>query len=180
MTPLIVPALGFLFIYLLTREASAMPKPSTQTPTPTPQPSRGTIPATGKPTRGERNNNPGNIRINPAWTWQGQMGADSGGYVIFNTVENGVRAMTKDLKTKIARGLNTIAKIIPVYAPEFENPTSSYISRVSEWAAIPKDKVIDPSNKVQMLAIISAMIRFENGRVSYAPSVIMAGINSAG
>ena len=159
-----------------------MPKQSTPTPTPTPtpEPSRGVIPATGKPTRGERNNNPGNIRINSAWTWQGQTGADSDGYVIFNTVENGVRAMTKDLKTKIARGLNTIAKIIPVYAPEFENPTSTYITRVSEWAATPKDKVIDPANKVQMLAIVSAMIRFENGRVSYAPSVIMAGINAAG
>jgi hypothetical protein len=128
-------------------------------------------------TRGERNNNPGNIRFDTRWTWQGQVGKDAGDYLIFDTAQNGVRAMTRDLLAKITRGENTITKILYIYAPPSDNnPTPAYIASVSEWSGIGKDIVIAPDDKSRMNALVTAMIRFENGRVLWQASVITAGV----
>jgi hypothetical protein len=128
-------------------------------------------------TRGERNNNPGNLRFDTRWTWQGQVGKDEGNYLIFDTVKNGIRAMTRDLLAKIKRGENTITKILNIYAPPSDNnPTQVYIARVSEWSGIAKDIPISPDDKSRVYALVTAMIRFENGRVLWQSSVISSGV----
>lgn len=46
--------------------------------------------------RGIRNNNPGNIDFNSRNNWQGQLGVETGGrFAIFDTPENGIRALGK-------------------------------------------------------------------------------------
>lgn len=130
-------------------------------------------------TRGERNNNPGNIRFDSRWTWQGQIGKDKDGYLLFDTVENGIRAIGKDLLSKFSRGLNTVRKIIEVYAPSFENNTEAYISAVSRSLGVEDSAVIDLYKTGTMQAFITAIIKHENGRVSYSSSVINSGVRKA-
>lgn len=124
------------------------------------------------PTRGERNNNPGNIRFNSAYKWQGQVGEDSGGYLVFDNAGNGIRAVARDLLTKYRRGLDTVGKIIAVYAPEFENPTAAYATKVASDVGVTVGAKINLENPDQLWRLVSAMIRFENGRVSYTPAFI--------
>jgi SAM-dependent methyltransferase len=78
-------------------------------------------------------NNPGNIE-------QGQKYAGETGetyandrdrpFVVFDSPEMGVRALAKDLTTKIKRHKGDIEKIITEYAPNNENDTQEYINFV--------------------------------------------------
>ena len=121
-------------------------------------------------TRGFRNNNPGNLKAGPAW--RGVVGVDRAGFAIFDTMENGVRALGKDLTAKMGRGLDTVREIINVYAPPSENPTSSYVAKVSEWLGVSPDA---PLTSRDLPDLISAIIRFENGKTLDA-RVINAGV----
>jgi hypothetical protein len=122
--------------------------------------------------KGIRNNNPGNIEYNPNIKWQGQIGLD-GVYLIFDTPQNGIRALAKDLHNKMARGLKTIATIIPVYAPPSENNTAAYIADVS------KDLGVGPAitlNDSHLPAFVKAIIKHENGIQPYPDDLIAQGI----
>lgn len=113
-----------------------------------------------KNTRGFRNNNPGNLRWSGAFTWQGQVGQDPEGYVIFDTMENGVRAMTKNLRTYMGRGTDTIREIITRYAPSHENPTNAYISFLATKLGVGPDV---PLGEGRMYDLVRYIIQFENG-----------------
>lgn len=132
-------------------------------------------------TRGERNNNPGNIR--PAgYTWQGQTGIDSGSmgsYVIFSTPEYGIRAIAKDLLTKFGRGLDTVSAIITAYAPPSENPTASYISAVSQSLGVMSFSQLNLRDVSTLTNFVYAIIKHENGRVIYTPAQIAEGVSMA-
>lgn len=132
-------------------------------------------------TRGERNNNPGNIR--PAgYTWQGQSGIDSGSmgsYLIFSTPEYGIRAISKDLLTKFGRGLNTVEKIITAYAPPSENPTASYIAAVSQSLGVMSFSTLNLRDVSTLTNFVYAIIKHENGRVIYTPAQIAEGVSMA-
>lgn len=73
--------------------------------------------------RGVRNRNPGNIDFNPANHWVGQIGKEPGSrFCLFDTPENGIRALRKLLHTYYNKhGLHTVASIIKRWAPEVEN-----------------------------------------------------------
>lgn len=127
--------------------------------------------------RGIRNNNPGNIRYNKRITWDGQTGADAGGYVIFESAFKGIRAMARDLITKQGRGLNTIAKIIPVYAPEQDNnDVAAYVASVEKRAVIGRDL---PLMAHHMEPLVKAMIHHENGLQPYGDDLIRSAIAAA-
>jgi hypothetical protein len=116
--------------------------------------------------RGYRNKNPGNLRpLSGGQKWVGQVGVDTqgsaAGYVIFDSFENGIRALARDIKTKTARGLNTIAKIIPVFAPATENNVYAYIAEVEKNAGIPRNQVL---TEADLLPLVKAMARHELGR----------------
>ena len=84
------------------------------------------------PTRGERNNNPGNIERNTI-KWLGMSGIQSDSrFCSFTTPAYGIRALGK-LVTNYYHNykLNTIAKIINRWAPAIENNTDAYINAVS-------------------------------------------------
>lgn len=135
--------------------------------------------STAGTTRGERNNNPGNIRFNPNWVWLGQTGQDDMGYLIFDSASNGVRAMAKDLLAKYSRGLDTVRKIITVYAPPSENPTETYIRTIAADIGVHPDRELTLTDRATLTNMVRAMIRFENGRVSFDGAVIQTGIRKA-
>tara|TARA_Y100000114_G_C11566674_1_gene234403 strand:- start:41 stop:562 length:522 start_codon:yes stop_codon:yes gene_type:complete len=78
---------------------------------------------------GIRNNNPGNLR-----PYEGELYAGSSdikdNFIVFDTAENGLRGLARDIQTKVNRKLNTIDSLTKVYAPEGENPTESYVNTV--------------------------------------------------
>ncbi len=63
-------------------------------------------------TRGYRNNNPGNLEVIPGG-WVGQVGIDStangNNFAIFDTPENGIRALMQNIISKVARNF-TVSK----------------------------------------------------------------------
>jgi hypothetical protein len=131
-------------------------------------------------TRGERNNNPGNIRYNPAFSpWQGQTGADAAGYLTFDTPENGIRAIGKDLLSKARRGLVTVRAIVTVYAPPSENNTGAYIKAVSDGLGVGADDPLDFADQDTVAAFVREIIQHENGLVNYTDTQIAAAIRSA-
>lgn len=130
--------------------------------------------------RGIRNNNPGNIKSGIAW--QGAVG-DDGTFVIFDDDTWGLRAMAKDLTTKInSDGLTTIQDIISAYAPPSENDTATYIAAVaSDTGFAPTDVLTaDPQT---LHALIRAIANHENGdqgSALIADADIDQGIQMAG
>jgi hypothetical protein len=125
-------------------------------------------------TRGFRNNNPGNL-LDAGIAWVGLTGRDDAGYAIFDSLTHGIRAMTKDLLTKMGRGLNTVRAIVTVYAPPSENPTEDYIASVSSEMGVGPD---DPLTVGNIYDLVSAMIYFENGQHANAAD-LSAGVNAA-
>lgn len=123
-------------------------------------------PGSGLP-RGIRNNNPGNIKRS-ATPWRGKIPQSNETDPIFEEFvdkPHGTRAMIKVLQTYQSRyGLNTIRKILGRYAPNSENPTSTYVSYVAKHAAMGVDIPFNTKSVTDMRPVIKAMAQFENGR----------------
>lgn len=114
--------------------------------------------------RGYRNNNPGNIRIN--WDkFQGEViPSQDKEFKQFESMAYGYRAIFKILRNyQINYKLNTIRQMISRWAPENENDTANYISFVSERSGIPADDPIRTDNREMMIRMVAAMSRVENG-----------------
>lgn len=119
-----------------------------------------------KTSRGIRNNNPGNLRISEN-AWQGKVPVaqnTDGAFEQFISPEYGIRALFIDLRSKINRGLNTIDKIMHVYAPTNENNTIAYITAIENMTGIGRNKTITVN---EIPAIIPAIIKVENGSQPY-------------
>lgn len=112
-----------------------------------------------------RNNNPGNIRYSIYNNWIGQTGFDYRGFCIFDTLENGIRAMIKLVLNYISQGFNTINLIVGKYAPPNENDTSVYASNVSGWSLYPINKTISINDESILTEVIKAMIRMETSTI---------------
>lgn len=121
---------------------------------------------------GVRNNNPGNIKWNALNNWVGQMGKDSQGHIIFDTIENGIRAMNITLRNYRKSGRNTIRKVIQgdgLRAGWAEGNQAPYIKYLSSRMEKPSDEVLTDSDQ---RALIEGIIGFENRNYSYPESVI--------
>lgn len=114
--------------------------------------------------RGYRNNNPGNIRINGD-KFQGEViPSQDKEFKQFENMAYGYRAIFKILRNyQINYKLNTIRQMISRWAPKKENDTANYISVVSERSGIPADDPIRTDNREMMIRIVAAMSRVENG-----------------
>lgn len=127
------------------------------------------------PTRGERNNNPGNI-VRDGDHWQG-MAADQSGdsrFVVFETAHFGIRALGVILKNyQRKHGLKTVREIITRWAPpEDHNNTEAYISAVAGEMGVEDTATIDLNGHGTMRGLVVGVIRHENGRVAYGDDVI--------
>lgn len=114
--------------------------------------------------RGFRNFNPGNLR-----EASGMTGKDRGGYAQFASMEDGYRAMVKQVAMYRNAGLENIESIIRKWSPESENNTASYVSSVVQsmqkqlGESITARSKLDLNNSQVMDALIDAMINHENG-----------------
>lgn len=127
-----------------------------------------------KPTRGERNNNPGNIERGTI-RWQGMADDQSGDkrFIVFKTPEDGIRALGKLLfNYQHIHGLTTVRQIVNRWAPPVENDTYSYVNAVASEVEVGPDDKIDLSDSTTLSKLVTAIIRHENGRVIYAESMI--------
>ena len=116
--------------------------------------------------RGLRNNNPGNIRQSSTkYLGEVQPSQDSA-FKQFQSIDYGYRAMFVLIEHYYRkRGLKTIRQIISRYAPASENNTEGYIQQVASICFRSADEEIDITNKDEMVLLVSAMSRVENGRV---------------
>ncbi len=126
------------------------------------------IESSGGNSRGERNNNPGNIESGPYTKSQpGYVGSD-GRFAIFDTPENGRKAQENLLvKSYLAKGHNTPKKVIWRYGNDpgagDDKNVQNYVAYVSKKLGLGPDDII-PRSKVGELA--KYMREFETGNRS--------------
>lgn len=97
-----------------------------------------------------QNNNPGNL----LYAGQpGATGADSRGFAIFPTLQDGQAAEVNQINLDITRGtcatgapVTSLSDLISCLSPPSQNDTATYISNVSTWTGI------DPNANLQALA----------------------------
>lgn len=110
-----------------------------------------------------KRNNPGNIRHSAVY-WQGEVTPPGDTFCSFSTLEFGSRAMLKLLKRYIAvKQLNTVRKIIAVWAPPAENNTSAYTDYVARTLDVHPDDTLC-ANRDTLIALADAMTRVEHGK----------------
>lgn len=114
-------------------------------------------------TRGLRNNNPGNIRLDGT-TWQGEKPSKDKAFKSFKSMAWGYRAMLVVLHTyQTKHKLRTVREMIDRWAPPCENNTENYVSAVAEWSGVDADCIVTSKNRDVMVPIVAAMSRMENG-----------------
>ncbi len=114
--------------------------------------------------RGLRNNNPGNIRQSKV-RYKGEVRPSRDpDFKEFSSMAYGYRAMFVLLDTYRSRyGLNTIRQMLNRYAPPTENFTEGYVRFVADYSGVMPDEVIDTRSEKDMIPIVSAMSKIENG-----------------
>lgn len=133
------------------------------------------------PTRGERNNNPGNIDYNPRNAWVGQIGPEpEGRFARFSEAVYGIRAIGKLLRRYVAEGVaSTPFGLISKWAPAVENNTPGYVARVAADLGVTPNALIDLDDPAVLTAIGKAIITVENGRCVYDDATLERGIGMA-
>ncbi|MGB0713854.1 MAG: structural protein P5 [Gammaproteobacteria bacterium] len=140
---------------------------------------------TSMQTRGIRNNNPGNLRINPANKWQGRVPENQrtdNEFEQFVSPVMGIRAMAVLLiNYQDFHNLSTISDIIRRWAPpEDNNNTDAYVFSVARRTKIPPDMPLDLHRYEDLRPLLEAMIYHENGVQPYDDATIDAGLARAG
>lgn len=127
-------------------------------------------------TRGLRNNNPGNIeRTNIPWRGRDPNGTDTR-FETFKTVDEGIRAIGRSIKTNAGRGM-TVDQFINRWAPSNENNTSAYISRVESEVGVPAATRMSELDEEQVARLVSGIITVENGYNPFNTEFIKSAIN---
>jgi hypothetical protein len=134
--------------------------------------------------RGIRNNNPGNIDYNSANKWVGQTGKEAGAngrFAVFDSAENGIRALGKLLQTYYSKhGLRTVSAIIKRLAPKVENDTGAYIRSVAAGCGLEPSQDIKNIKDAKILGgLVRAIIKHENANYAYPEAVLIEGIRRA-
>lgn len=155
---------------------------------------------TRRPTRGVRNNNPGNIRHAAGTRWQGSSPSQPDReFVSFISPEMGVRALVRVLLTYEKRhGLRTVRGIIRRWAPpvgdrngsapggQYRQNTASYVDAVCRamtralGRTVSADEVLDMDSVEVMRPLVVAIIAHENAGYRYPDRVIDEGLRLAG
>lgn len=142
-----------------------------------------------EPTRGERNNNPGNINYVAGIKWQGQLGLElvppghcfDPRFARFDTPVNGIRALAKQLLVYEDRyDLRSPRKWVNRWAPGSDNNNDdSYLAFVCQSTGAGPDQDIDLHDLDDLCSVVIAFIGEENGRCLYDKDTIQAACRSA-
>lgn len=109
-----------------------------------------------------------NIRKGNSWKGERPVQQDAD-FEEFVSMEYGLRAGFKLMRNHITgfKGtrpkMNTIQKLIGVWAPRTENATDRYVRVVCQRTGYSPTQIIDPTNSVMMIAIAQAMVYVECG-----------------
>ena len=117
-----------------------------------------------KLSRGYRNCNPGNIRISGT-RYKGEVvPSQDTAFKQFTSMAYGYRAMFVLIHYYCrVLHLKTVRQIISRYAPPSENHTESYIRHVADAILRGPDSEIDLGSMDEMVLMVAAMSRVENG-----------------
>lgn len=137
--------------------------------------------------RGIRNNNPGNIKINPANRWRGRVPLaknTDGVFEQFTTMVEGVRCAAVLVENHFdRRGADTPRKLISIWAPAGgENPNHErYVQFVATLAnrGLP-DATWNLRDPVVMYRVLRAIFDFENGPGQVRDEDLIVGMAKAG
>lgn len=123
--------------------------------------------------RGIRNNNPLNIRRNPANGWRGRsIEQTDKDFEQFVSMLFGLRAAICILRNYLRSPMcSTLTKVISRWAPPSENVTTKYIKYVSDRTGIDPSARLVFSDKDKICRIVQAMAEVECGKQyeSYFP-----------
>ena len=132
-----------------------------------------------KPTRGERNNNPGNIRRSDS-AWRGKVASEDPEFECFDVAENGIRALAKLLIAYQRRhACRTVRQIVSRWAPPGENATAAYVVDVARALGVAPDAAVNCAQPAMLAAFVRAVIRHENGRCIYDTATLRAACAAA-
>jgi hypothetical protein len=134
------------------------------------------------PPRGIRNRNPGNIR-KTGDRWKGLAPAPvqtDPAFFVFEAPVWGIRAMAVILRNYQKRyGLNSLTQLVGRWAPAAESDTAAYLAAVSKEMGIgPRDR-LDLADRGTLRALVTSIIRHENGLQPYDPDTIDLAIDLA-
>lgn len=136
---------------------------------------------------GLRNNNPGNLEPGG---WQGELGVGDGGrFARYDTMENGIRGLAKNLiayqRHTDGNGgkIDTVREAISRWAPGNENNTAAYVAFVCSVLECKPDDAFDFTDPDFLFWMVTAIGEEENGHDAFLQNVtdaqIEAGINAA-
>lgn len=129
--------------------------------------------------RPQVNNNPFALIQKKPSPWQGLKGAQSDGFLTFENPMYGIRAGFINLvNTYLKKGIDTIEKIFPIYAPAGHgaNVPEDYIKRVVAITKIPRNQKLTYDN---LYALGKAIITHEEGKYWVTDEDYNAGFKSA-
>lgn len=127
----------------------------------------------------ERHNNPGNL------VFAGQRGATKGETVAghtfakFQSTEEGVAALYRQLQLYQKRGIDTLTEIMGVYAPEGANNTGAYIKALSKTTGLDPNQQLNFGDPATAAAMIRGISQHEAGKPYLNDQQILSGINMA-
>jgi hypothetical protein len=113
--------------------------------------------------RGELNNNPGNI-VRTLKLWPGEKPwhkSTDNVFKQFETMEYGLQALMRNLLSYFRSGNNTITKILDKWDPKPDD-NSNYILAVSKSTGFGPSQVLVPG-VTEIAALTRAIVDFENG-----------------
>jgi len=130
--------------------------------------------------RPTRNNNPLNIRTTNI-KWQGQIGTDAqnGGFCVFDTVENGLRAVFKNLRTyEKSYNRKTLREKLSKWAPSTEN-RATYPEEVAQMAGVGCDEVAPIDNVEYWVKVLPYWAKLEGYSRTITADQIRAAYKAA-
>lgn len=125
-------------------------------------------------------NNPFALIQEKPGSWKGLTGSKPNGFLIFENQMYGIRAGFINLvQTYLNRGLNTISKIMPVYAPAGHgaNDPAVYITLVENKTGIDRNTKI--STPEQIMKVGRAIVQVEEGSFWVNEKDFIDGFNAA-
>lgn len=130
-------------------------------------------------TRGERNNNPCNIRKTGAH-WFGAAPAQlDDDFVQFQHAEYGLRAAAKILQQYAGRGIDTPTSIISTWAPPSENDDKAYIDDFCTRTGFAPDQKLALDDPAVLASVLRGLVWHENGKQPYDDGTITTGVRLA-
>lgn len=138
------------------------------------------------PTRGERNNNPGNIEWHAGLqSFLGELGpelvpaGETPRFARFATAEAGIRAIGRILRSyREHDDIKTIGFAVARWAPAGENNAAAYLAAVCEQTGLAADHPLtdDAGDNAEL---VRAIIHQENGRCIYTDQTIADAVGEA-